>query len=399
MAGEGAQQERRVGGVRAEALNFMIFDSEQANSLAKRYVREPDYCVPQSVLMLRSEALEGERQLIERIVASTPKRKHNDWKSRLLSKDDPQHLGAWFEVRLLEWLQKHGSVEVEPLTIADERPDFAATVQGLRIVLEAVAYTKSSEDRKLDCWEGIVWAAIDTIERPYVLNLDYEVLTGDIDTVDLRDAVMGWLDSAPDEEMIFEDGKGNRIHFVAERRDLLKRVLLVASSSWKTAKPMHRSLGKKAGQHAETRESGVPYVIAVFLEPLTHSARNVAETWFGRVSEIYDFEKREIVGSRLDGSGLYFLGSDIRHRTVAGTLVFQRLYSDGARSFSLVARYVENPYAIAPIGRDTFKVAARYVVSERSATGFQMSWEQFSDSETGIFLRDIRKNCLTFHYA
>lgn len=353
----------------------MVFDSKEARGMVERFAHAADYCAPQSVFMARSDALEGERQLIDRIVASAPERKHRDWKSRLLSKEDPQHLGAWFEIRLFDWLQEHGSVEVEPQTHANERPDFAVTVQDVRIVLEAMAYAKSSDDRKQDCWEGIVWAAVDAIERPYLLEIDYEVLAGNVDSVDLRNRVEAWLDSVPDDEMVYEDSNGNHIRFMAKRRDLLKRVLLTGSSNWKTAKPMHRSLSKKAGQHPETRNSGVPYVVAVFLEPLTHSAREVAETWFGRVSEIYDFEKQKIVDSRLDGSGLHFLGTDIRHRTVTGTLTFQRTYSERDKSFGLDARYIENPFANIPIGRDTFHVAARYVMSARTETGFRMAWE------------------------
>jgi hypothetical protein len=188
----------------------MIFDSEQAKRLAKRYDREPDYCVPQSVFMVRSEALEGERQIIERIVASAPDRKHKDWKSRLLSKDDSQHLGAWFEVRLFEWLQDHGSVEVEPQVVSQESPDFLLTSEHAQVSVEARAATRSQHERERWCVEATVRAILESIERPFSIHVSLRHIATRIDKSRFQGTVLQWLDETPETEFTYADEAGNR---------------------------------------------------------------------------------------------------------------------------------------------------------------------------------------------
>ena len=87
--------------------------------------------------MARAQELSGEREKLEHMLNLAPKEKHADWIGRLLSKDDAEHVGVWFEIALFDWLANITTdVVVEP-DIDGARPDFAIDIHGQKIALEA----------------------------------------------------------------------------------------------------------------------------------------------------------------------------------------------------------------------------------------------------------------------
>ncbi len=83
----------------------------------------------------------------------------------------------------------------------------------------------------------------------------------------------------------------------------------------------------------------------------------------------------EIVNSYIDKSGIHYLGNDIRHTTVSGTLVFKSMESDKEKRHYLQAWYIQNPYTKVKINSVVFPVAS-FVVKEKSSKGYRMSWER-----------------------
>ncbi|MEW6242263.1 MAG: hypothetical protein AB1564_15780 [Chloroflexota bacterium] len=106
------------------------------------------------------------------------------------------------------------------------------------------------------------------------------------------------------------------------------------------------------------------------------SAEEIVEAWLGRTKYVFDINTNKIVDQQTDLSGLYFLGKQIVHRTVSGTLVFKTLLNPDIDRRELIAWWVENPYAINPIELDVFPVTGRYVTIERNKTGIKMAWQK-----------------------
>src|SRR4051812_32283712 len=99
-------------------VSSMLFDSPRMQHLRRKYVDVYDCEAPRVVLLDRLNELEGERKYLEDLYASAdvPQPKRNDWKGRLLSDNEGQHLGAWFEMMLCGWLRDVGPVSIAPGT-------------------------------------------------------------------------------------------------------------------------------------------------------------------------------------------------------------------------------------------------------------------------------------------
>lgn len=353
----------------------MIFDSQQATRLANRYATEPVWCSPLAIHLIRSEYLSAERDFLEDQIALASISKRQDWIGRLLSKRDSTHVAAWFEMALFGWLKTYGVVDVEP-SLNDEHPDFVVTINDQKIAIEARAFTQRDDERIRTCLEGEVWSAVDNLPRPYIIHIRYENLVTRVDKQRLTSAILSWLDSEPSQVYVYQDQKGNRVRFEATLHASLKETALISggSAGWISPTPLHEPLHQKARQHPATRNSGMPYIIAMFLESPFYSADEVQEAWFGRTSYVIDFDTSQVVDVRLDGTGLHFLGNVVQHRTVSGTLVFKRQLNEVDGRFTLAASYIDNPYAIVKFDPRIFVTDSRFVIVNTTDDGFEMRW-------------------------
>ena len=136
---------------------------------------------------------------------------------------------------------------------------------------------------------------------------------------------------------------------------------------------LKRPLRKKAGQHKAIRAQGYPYVIALFLEPWDLSAEEVVEAWIGPETVVVDTQHMEVVEQRRDPKGIHFLGNQIRHRSVSGTLTSPNL-GRKRRKTRPAAWYIQNPYAAQSLPTDLFPVEASYVLTERNGQAWRMGW-------------------------
>ncbi len=125
----------------------MIFDSKQMAELRRKYADVPLYSAPRIIRLARNPDLAAEREYLETTVRCATGTKRKQWLAELLDdEDDGKHYGTWFEMMLYGWLCQVGEVEIEPV-VDESNPDFAVTVGGQRVTVEAKALAMGEKAR------------------------------------------------------------------------------------------------------------------------------------------------------------------------------------------------------------------------------------------------------------
>jgi hypothetical protein len=356
----------------------MIFDSPKMQELLARYENEPDFMVPEIVFLARTDKLKNERACLEELFAKAPAIKHNDWLGRLLSEDHEQFRSAWFEVMLFGWLMGIGSTDVEPI-VEGNYPDYSVELSGQRVIVEARAILDTAAERDEMRFEAGIFWALKQIEKPYLVEVAGTRSSPKLpDWADFQIQASRWLETKSNE--VFEYNDGSNIIVLKTSQPQLqnsKRVSAFISPGMGrriTSEPIKRPLREKAHQHSALRKAGYAYVIALYLESWFLSAEEVAKAWLGEEVWTVNFEKKEVVETSSDQSGIHFAGSEIRHTTVSGTLVFKSEWIEAEKCSYLQSWYVENPFAQTPLDSTLFPVIARYIVIDKSDNGFRMAW-------------------------
>jgi len=361
----------------------MIFDSPQILVLRKKYKKQPDFLVPHIILLDKLEKLSGERAYLEDIISSVSEKKQKDWLGRLLSEYHEQYMGAWFEMMLVGWCRDIGQVDIEP-NLVGNFPDLSIMVGKKKIVIEARALLKTAEERNEEILSsGLIWA-LSQIKKSYVVEI-LEVSSSQFpDWSDFKDRAEKWLNTNPEEKFTYEDGSITVILQTLKITDAdFKTVQVIESAGdprWIDSDPVKQPLRKKAGQHKAIRQASYPYVIALYLESIFLSSKEVVKAWFGNETYVIDIDKHQVVNSYIDKSGIHFLGSRVLHTTVSGTLVFKYEWDKKEKRRCLIASYIQNPFAKVYINPKIFPVGARYVVKERGLKGFRMGWERWEEN-------------------
>ena len=123
-----------------------------------------------------------------------------------------------------------------------------------------------------------------------------------------------------------------------------------------------KPIKKKTQQHKQFRNSGYPYIIALYLDPFPQSAEEVVEAWFGKEQWTVDVNKNQVIEKKSDQSGLHFYGREILHKSVSGTLVFKAKNDDNLKRRILEARYIQNPFAKIQVDPFLFPVQSSYTI-------------------------------------
>ncbi len=368
----------------------MIFDSPRMQTLLSKYKYEPDFLVPGAVFLARSAKLEGERLYIESIIRQVTSAKQKEWLSRLVSNDDAQHLSAWLEIMLFGWMTDIGEVEVEPI-VKGNYPDLSIVIGTQKAYIEARVILKThseKDDERLLNW--IFWA-LRKIKKPFAID----VIDGRASRLPvLEDFIMKveqWLETTPQERYSYEDGYATIVlEVLGDPNPKYGSIQAIGGSVGEakriSSEPLKSPLKEKAYQHKEIRKASFPYIITLFLESPYLSAEEVVKAWFGEEKLVIKAvgDKYKVVDSYIDKSGLHFYGSEIRHTSVSGTLVFKAEYVKSDKRHYLKSWYIQNPFAHTHVDSSMLPVQGRFIVLERDEKGFKMAWRsgkefRFSD--------------------
>jgi hypothetical protein len=360
----------------------MIFDDDRMRALRRKYADKPDYQVPKIVGLDRIDEFAGERAYLETLIRQFPDPKRTDLLGKLLQDNEGQHIGAWFELMLFGWLKENqkGWVLAEP-NIEGDAPDFALITGSTRIAIEARAYLVAEDQRAHRKREYAVLDALGSIQRPYAVMVEELDARDGFDLVRLKTAVEEWLDSPLSPLFAFQDASGSKL--------ILSMLKETSSTHVLTAGPIRNGdvnpdrlkppLKEKASQHKGLRKAGLPYIIALYLEPWDLSAEEVVSAWFGREQVVVDTKTLEIVEVRTDRKGIHYYPGEIRHRSVSATLVFKRHWDAQLPEQYLRSWFLQNPYANVVVSREIFNVVSAYIVTAQDEDRFSMGWRPRDD--------------------
>jgi hypothetical protein len=355
----------------------MIFDTHEMKKLIQNFEGQSDALVPNIVYLGRSESMAIERDYLENLIKLAPKFKQKDWIRRLMKEEAGQHIGAWFEMMLYGWLSDLGHVDVEP-ELEGNYPDFSLIVEGQKIVVEAKACVTNNALVKRDLLISEVLQMLSKINRPFYIYINEKsTFETSPDFITFRNEVTNWLDSSPEEHFLFKDAKGNKIRLESNRDDSLERVHCLGPINAGSSDPkiFRVSLNKKAGQHKAIRKANYPYVIAIMLDSPQLFVTQAVDAWFGKKQLILDPGCTKIVESRFDQSGLHFIGSNILHKSVSGTLAFVPRWEENRQRRFLQAHYIQNPYANVRLSPDLFPARSKFIVINQDYSGVSMGWQ------------------------
>jgi hypothetical protein len=206
-----------------------------------------------------------------------------------------------------------------------------------------------------------------------VKNLEIKVLP---EPSHLLSQVTSWIDTNPDNPFRYTDPLGNQMTLHAEYSSQLNHCVVMGPAEWFSIKsePLQRPIEEKAKQHKQIRSANHPYIIALLLESRMLSSEKVVEAWFGKGEYLYEPNTMQLLGSRTDKSGIHFWKGEIRHKSVSGTLVFRKFFDARLGRHTLRAWYIQNPYASTEIPTNLFPVESKFVVVDRDAQSYKMSW-------------------------
>lgn len=351
----------------------MVFDTARMRELRERYEGHPDVRVPRVVFLDRHEELQPERALVDRLVGSVRESKQRDWVGRFVSVDHSQHMGAWFEVMLFDWLSSVGPVEVEP-DVEGDSPDFLLTTGDDRVAIEATVAFIPAERRKRERGNAEVFWTLTQLSHQYLVHVRAVTIAGRFPWRRFQREVDKWLRDGAKGFYTLEDERGNRALLSAQPFPRLKRTQAFSMGEFMTisGRALRNPLKQKAKQHPRLRAAGHPYVVALFLEDFMLDAEEVVEAWFGGIQVQVDINALRAVSQTFDLTGAHFLGREIVHRSLAGTLVFKAKDVPDEGRHRLRAWWVQNPFANVSLESGLFPVESRFVVTARDPLA--MGW-------------------------
>ena len=212
-------------------------------------------------------------------------------------------------------------------------PDFVIDIAKQQIAIEARAFLVSPEEREKKEKYNRFTSALSGIEKPFSVHLKLMQFGDKPNIEDFITKACHWLDTTYDKLFIYQDDFGNILELSAEQAPRSKKVGVFSSEGlWVNPDLLKSPLSQKASQHKALRNSGYPYIIAIYLEPYYFSAEEVAEAWLGKTTIVYDIDAKKVVEEKLDQSGIHYWAKEIRHKSVTGTLVFKAEYNSVSKS-------------------------------------------------------------------
>lgn len=358
----------------------MVFDSPKMRALREKYKDQDNYEVRHIILLDRHDGFDGERMLIEqladKLASELNKKRFNKWLGNFLVENNNQHLGAWFEIMLYGWLKQNinqqWNVNFEP-SIMGNNPDFSIGNGNELIVIEARGHGLNNDQRAKKKVSGIIFSKLQNINKPFFVNIFVNQYGLTINQEEFIHTIKLWLDSPEPKIFHYKDEWGNDFELSAEYKPNQNKITVASIENPQIDhEELKPHLIEKAGQHEAIRNSGIPYIIAIFLESSILSCEDVFSALFGLPTITFNLESDEIEELMIDRSGIFYHENEIWHKDVSGTLVFSHRYDESLKTRRLYACYIENPYANVKIESTFFPTEARYIVIERTKSGFKM---------------------------
>ena len=351
--------------------------SERLHNLEKKYKNTNIIDLPSILYWKKFGNIENEIKLINKILKSVGTKIAKKWIKEFVNSTDGKHWGAWFEIRLFDWLSKIGDVEIEP-EYKGNRPDFKLRVNNSDIFIEAKSFIKSQEERRNDRLRFYLNHILSTIEYPVLIRIKkYELGYREID-LNIVLELKKILPKLIGHDYIYEDEYGNKVHLSIIKNRYSEKAYVLGPTDYYFVNTdlLKKPLKEKSQQHSTLRNENNLYIIALFIESANFSGQDVIDAWFGKPKYILDRKTLRILSIENDLSGLHFGKSKIFHRTVTGTIVFKisGYFKEGYRTFE--SWFIQNPYSNKQIDSNFFPVDHKFILLKEKENRFIMEWKR-----------------------
>lgn len=353
----------------------MVFDSPEMIALRNRFSSELSFRVPEIVFMDRYDGCKQEKEIIEKLAHCYPPQKLKDWLGNFINTNRQQHIGAWFEIMVFEWLKQNFAVQVAP-DINGKQPDFLIEANANPVLIESTTFLYSQDELVERFISSEFTYLLETIEKPYAIDIHPIRYGNNLNRKEFYKQVMFWLDNSCEQPLHYEDVFGNIMDLTIAYETKLKSVgVLIGGDVQEIDSDLvKKPLLRKIKQRQELKDINMPYVIALYPESWHYDADMVVDAWFGKPQTVIDIHSGQIMREQTDLSGVTFHRRRIHHRGISGILVFKRTSYpyEGNQIFN--SWYIQNPYALYPIDPDLFKVDGRFVVVLNDPPHYKMDW-------------------------
>ncbi len=332
-----------------------------------------------------NDTLVGERLLVERILGDPgiPRGKIKQWRSTFLQfQQEGNFLGAWFEVRLYDWLCKRFSVSAGE-KMGNKTPDFLITINGFPVIVEAMAIQVHQKTADVEKWTKSLDFALREIKKPYWLNITY------IDDADLPPVekvikkIKKWLKSGADKPLLIK-GKDKSICVEFVQTNSSGHLLLSFCSNMfriVDGKGLYNKLSDKYPRYASSGVKG--RIFAYYLGDYHDTSEEVIAALFGERRFMVAQDGSGRIDVTTDTAGILYENQHNEDSDIIGFLVFKSVYDQAQKCLNLRSTFIQNPFCKSGITPADIGADHSFAVIENNedAGHFEMGYFSGLDSK------------------
>jgi len=354
--------------------------------------------------LCRYKHLKVLKEQVEEWFKNIPSSEQADLAARLRSKDDGQHLGAFYELMLHQFCLEEGwQINLHKAINSKLKPDInIKTEKGKKFLLEIATQLDEQEYRTADKRKKELDNAIAEINTPYVLSLHYGSYPPEgIKVKELVKYIETWLKNLPNtsnkefECDLLDKAVDLRINARLEKFKPKNGCIYFISGPGVTGLPgvekVKNTLAKKRKKYSSAK-TNLPLVIAICdgTSNLMHDETVIDRALYGNVTISFSInsEVDEQPTTGRDNSGFItphngFL-SQPENKGISAVLYVSRVQKNpGEITYKMLL--LHNPWAYLPLDTGIFKWIPQLVVTKNDETGVKLEWNKKDHENFGVY--------------
>lgn len=332
------------------------------------------------------------RQQVEKWFKNVSPEEKVELGARLRSKDDRQHLPAFYELMLHQFFLEEGYKIIKHPLLGDKRPDYLISSEKGKPVffLEIVTVFQDEKRTKLERALDLLYEEISKIKHYFFVSVDVDIPPpSNVSYKKLKQALISWLDSF--DPNIKEQGhtfthnlNGCDIEFelipkkVPTKDSILGMYSCLEYHGTGDCKQIRNQIQSKIQKYKEIKNKKLPFVIAV-CSGGTWMIResNLITELFGRERFVFNLRdskkeakiKRDFYGLLTPKPGL----KEVRNTRLSAVLYCERSFDNKDRTVYNM-KVIHNPYASQPLSKLIFQKLPQLVKIKKKGNNFILKW-------------------------
>jgi len=349
----------------------MIFNSDKMLRLREQYSNTESIDCPAIILLDRNSKLQGERDLLEKILEEVPDNVAEFWKKSLLLEDNGRHKGALFEVKLYNWLKNVCKIDIKP-QCHEGNLDFIVSVDGQEIIIEAMASLGKDKNALLDKEIYRMHKTLVQIQLPFIVTVSFKCLKSKLNHKSFNVQVREWLYSENITEYKYREENGNEVICKKKSNPQKKHIVPIVSLT-RSISPenLKKKIINKCKQGNKVKKA---YVIAAFLDSEHENKETIISAFFGSPGITIDTKSFEAKNFDTDCTGVFYKRDGKGIEKLSGILGFEAIYNEKEQRKKFEPFYIENPMAHFPVKQSIFSVKKAFIPVESNEKDWKMQW-------------------------